>query len=173
MKLKFNSKIGFLSKLKTHYITLTKSQLEQTFSANEKGSIYNQRYTIHINNKVNWKGGSLALGNNQAYIALSKERMKKSNCAFNDTVEVTLERDHSLYGFDVPEEFEELLRQDDHARICFESLTMGKRRAVIYLVLQIKSSDKRIEKSIFLLDNIKRASVGNITMRHILGKDLD
>jgi len=173
MTLNFKSKIGFLPKLKTHYITITKKQLEETFSSDEKGSIYNQRYSVLINEKATWKGGSLALGDNQAYIAISKERMKQSNCELNDTVDVTLIRDYSLYGFDVPEEFEELLRQDEEARIRFESLTMGKRRATIYLVLQIKSSDKRLDKSLFFMENIKRAPVGNITMRHILGKDLD
>ncbi|HIP32236.1 MAG TPA: hypothetical protein EYG86_05705, partial [Crocinitomicaceae bacterium] len=74
------------------------------------------------------------------------------------------------YGFDVPEEFEELLRQDDIARERFESLSMGKRRSIIYLILQVKSSQKRIEKSIFLLENLKRAPVGKETMRHVLGK---
>jgi uncharacterized protein YdeI (YjbR/CyaY-like superfamily) len=83
-----------------------------------------------------------------------------------------LEKDTSEYGFIVPEEFEEVLRQDDHASAVFLALPKGTRRAIIYLVLQIKSSDKRIEKSIFFLDNLKKAPVGKLTMRHILGKDL-
>ena len=45
-------------------------------------------------------------------------------------------------------------------------------RAIIYLVIQIKSSDKKIEKSIFFLENLKRAQKGEETMHHVLGKDL-
>jgi hypothetical protein len=49
---------------------------------------------------------------------------------------------------------------------------MGFQRGIIYLVIQIKSSDKKIEKSIFFLENLKRTPKGDETMRHILGKDL-
>lgn len=72
---------------------------------------------------------------------------------------------------DVPEEFTELLRQDDHVKERFESLTMGLQRAVIYVVAQLKSSQKRIDKSVFLMENLKKAPVGKETMRHILGKE--
>ena len=98
--------------------------------------------------------------------------MKQLKVHLGDEVEVELVRDHSKYGFDVPEEFEEVLRQDDEARRRFESLSMGKQRAIIYIVIQLKSSQKKIEKSLFLLENLKRAPEGEITMRHALGKDL-
>jgi len=88
-----------------------------------------------------------------------------------DTVTVHLEKNRSEYGFNVPEEFEEVLKQDPLANERFNTSTKGTHRAVIYLVLQIKSSQKRIEKSIFLLENLKR-SPEKPTMRNILGKDL-
>ena len=83
-----------------------------------------------------------------------------------------MEKDNSEFGFDIPEEFEVVLEQDNHARERFQRLSKGRQRAVIYIVLQLKSSDKRIEKSTFLLENLKKALAGNVTMRHILGKDL-
>jgi len=147
--------------------------LEKTQTSEDKGSVFNQRFEVTINDKIKWKGGTTALGNDSAYIAFSKARMKEINVQPNDEVDVILTRDTSEYGFDVPEEFSEVLEQDNEAKSRFESLTMGKRRATIYLILQVKSSTKKIEKSLSIMENLKRAPVGNITMRHILGKDLD
>jgi len=170
METTFTSKIDLLPKLKMYHITIPLEILQQTFTDADTGSIYHQRFEITINDQVSWKGGTLALGNDAAYITFSNPRMKKLHVREGDTVNVLLVRDFSKYGFDVPEEFEELLRQDDIARERFESLSMGKRRSIIYLILQVKSSQKRIEKSIFLLENLKRAPVGKETMRHVLGK---
>lgn len=169
----FKSKIGLLSKLKTHYLELDKSELEKYWSAEDKGSVFNQRFIITVNDCISWHGGSMALGNNKAYIAISKERMKEINALLDDIVNVNLEKDHSKYGFIVPLEFEEVLYQDTDASVLFNRLPLGVQRAVIYIVLQLKSSDKRIEKSIFLLENLKRAPGEKPTMRHILGKDLE
>lgn len=106
------------------------------------------------------------------HITVSSDRMKKLKVDLSDTVKLTLERDFSEYGFEVPIELEEVLNQDSIVKQRFDSLSLGKRRATIYLVLQVKSSDKRIEKSIIILENLKRAPIGKETMRHILGKDL-
>jgi len=169
----FQSKIGLLPKLKTHYLEISKEELQKFWSEEDKGSVYNQRFIITVNEIVTWHGGSMALGNNKAYIAISKARMKEINVDFNDFVTIELEKDYSKYGFIVPEEFEEVLDQDTDASNLFKQLPLGAQRAVIYIVLQLKSSDKRIEKSIFLLDNLKKAPREKPTMRHILGKDLD
>lgn len=168
----FKSRIDHLEKLRLNHITVDAEILTKFLKKEDASSVFNQRFIVTINHSVTWKGGTVSLGNNQAYITLSKARMKQLKVDLGDVVEVCLEKDASLYGFDVPEEFEEILRQDVVARQRFESLSMGKRRAVIYVVLQIKSSDKRIEKSLFLLENLKRAPEGQETMRHMLGKDL-
>ena len=171
MILNFKSKIGFLKKLKMHYIIVTKNQLEKTFTLEDISSVYNQRFDVTINDIVKWKGGTMALGNDNAYITFSKARMKQLNVHLNDEVNVALSRDFSKYGFDVPQEFEEVLLQDFVANQRFENLSLGKRRAIIYLIIQVKSSQKRIEKSIFLMENLKKSPVGKETMRHMLGKE--
>ncbi len=172
MQICFKSRIEYLENLKLHYVIVTDDFLQKFWEESDTGSLYNQRFIITINDRVTWRGGTVSLGNQKAYIAFSKARMKEIGVSNGDTVAVCLEKDRSLYGFEVPEEFEEVLRQDAEARQRFEKLAMGMRRAIIYIVLQIKSSDKRIEKSIFLLENLKRAPKDRITMRHVLGKDL-
>jgi hypothetical protein len=172
MKQSFDSKIELLEKLKLRHITVSKKVLEKFWTKEDDGSIFNQRFIITLNDSVHWQAGSVSLGNNEAYITVSADRMKKLKVDLGDTVKVTLERDFSEYGFEVPIEFEEVLNQDSIGKQQFDSLSLGKRRATIYLVLQVKSSDKRIEKSIIILENLKRAPIGKETMRHILGKDL-
>lgn len=172
MKAEFESKIELLDKLKLYHITITEDILEKFHEKDEKGSLYNKRFKITLNDSVSWQGGSVSLGNNSAYITVSIARMKQAGTNPGETVKVTLERDDSKYGFEVPEEFEEALRQDDEARKRFLSLSMGKQRAIIYIVIQLKSSEKRIDKSLFFMENLKRAPEGKITMRHVIGKDL-
>lgn len=170
MPITFQSKIELLDKLKMSYISVSDDILEQFMEKGDK-LLYNQRFDVTVNESVTWQGGTVSLGNHLAYIAFSRARMKQIGVDIGDTVTVTLEKNRSEYGFDVPEEFEEVLRQDERANEVFMALPKGTRRAIIYLVLQIKASDKRIEKSLFLLENLKRAPVGKLTMRHILGKD--
>ena len=171
MPITFASKIEHLDKLRMSYISVSDEILEQFMEEGDK-LLYNQRFNITVNDEVKWQGGTVSLGNNSAYITFSKDRMKKIDVGLGDTVTVHLEKNRSEYGFDVPEEFDEVLQQDPLANERFIALTKGTRRAIIYLVIQVKSSQKRIEKSIFLLENLKRAPKEKVTMRHILGKDL-
>lgn len=169
MKKTFSSKIEHLDKLKMHYITVEDFVLNEFAEENEL--IYNQRFHVTVNGQITWQGGTVSLGNNSAYITLSKARMKKLDVHFGDTVEVTLEKDTSEFGFDVPEEFLEVLRQDPEGNQRFRSMPKGKQRGIIYLVLQVKSSEKRIEKSLFFIENLKRTPLGKETMRNLLGKE--
>lgn len=166
----FKSKIEHLEKLRLSYISVSDEILKEFMEAGDK-LLYNQRFNVTVNDQVTWQGGTVSLGNNSAYITFSKARMKKIGVGLGDTVTVHLEKNRSEYGFDVPEEFQEVLNQDPLANQRFSALSKGTRRAVIYIVVQLKSSLKRIEKSIFLLENLKR-SPEKPTMRNILGKDL-
>jgi hypothetical protein len=171
MKQSFDSEVGYLTKLRMHYFPISLeilSRFQEHY--NESSNPYNQRFVISINDQVKWQGGSVALGNGSGYITLSKDRMKKLSVVFGDTIRIVLERDFSEYGFDVPIEFQEVLNQDIIAKRRFDNLSLGFRRSIIYLVLQIKNSDKKIEKSIFFLENLKRSPEEKTTMRDILGK---
>lgn len=154
-----------------HHITVT-DEILKAFASDQDKSIYNQRFIVTINGKETWRGGTVSLGDHSAYITFSGERMKALGVVEGDSVDVTLKKDTSKYGFDVPEEFTELLNQDSEARRRFDNLTMGLQRAIIYRIIQYKSSEKRIEKSIFFLENLKRSIEGETNMRHIIGKDL-
>lgn len=166
----FQSEIYHLDKLKLHYIEVSSEILLELNNGEESGK-FNQRVIITINDLVSWQGGIVALGEGKGYVAISKERMKKLNVNYGDTVSVKLVKDTSEYGHEFPKEFEEVLLQDPEAKSRFEAMTPGKQRTIIYYILQVKSSEKRIERSLFFMHNLKRAPEGKETMRILFGKE--
>lgn len=169
--MKFTSKIHYNPKLRQHFFVIEKAVLEN-FHTPDDESLFSKRFEVTVNNKVNWRGGSMVLGEGRSYISISKSRMKELDVVLDDEITIELKKDNSEFGMDVPPEFQEVLAQDNVAKARFSDLTMGTQRATIYLVNKLKTSEKRIEKSIFLLENLKKAPKNNVTMRHILGKDL-
>ncbi|MFT5581137.1 MAG: hypothetical protein ACI9G9_000383 [Psychromonas sp.] len=68
-------------------------------------------------------------------------------------------------------ELEEILAVDEELTHRFESLTLGMTKYILYYVLQIKSSDKQTERSLFLLNNLEKTVPSKETFRLILGKE--
>jgi hypothetical protein len=72
-----------------------------------------------------------------------------------DTVTATFSFDNSKFQFESPKEFMEVLKTDLKASSIFERLTDGNKRGLIYLVTQVKSVDKRIERSLKIAERLK------------------
>lgn len=70
-------------------------------------------------------------------------------------VSATFSVDKTAYQFEMPEELKEVLDTDPKANEIFHSLTEGNQRGLIYLVSQVKSSDKKIERALKIVDRIK------------------
>lgn len=77
-----------------------------------------------------------------------------------------MKTDSSQYGMETPQEFIELLQQESSGREYFEQLTMGKQRALLQLIIKLKSSQKRIEKSIIILDYLKQVE-GDLNFKEL------
>lgn len=165
------SRIEKLEKLKLFHLTVHKDVLQSFHKPEDKGSVFNQRFIVRVNDQIEWSGGTVSLGEDQAYITISSSRMKELGVNEGDIVEYTLTRDDSEYGMPVPVEFETVLDQDPEGKRRFEILSKGKRRNIIYLVNQFKTSDKRIEKSLFFIENLKRCPEDKFSMRAVLGKE--
>lgn len=95
--------------------------------------------------------------------------MKKYAVEKEDAVEATIELDNSKYGMEVPEELEALLEQDDEGARRFEMLTPGKQRYIIHYVSQVKSSQKKIDRAIILINNLKTLPEDEFSFRKLLG----
>lgn len=164
------SEIFYLTKLKLHYLEVPSSILTDLNHGQETGK-FNQRVIINVNDVVEWQAGIVALGEGKGYITLSKARMKTLDKHLGDTLTFTLTKDTSAYGHEFPLELEEVLQQDPEAKQRFDALSPGKQRTIIYYILQVKNSDKRIERSLLFMHNLKRCPIGMETMRLLFGKE--
>lgn len=89
------------------------------------------------------------------FILINKDSVKKLSLAINENVQLTIEKDHSEFGHEIPFSFEVLLEQDGEGKHYFYQLTKGKQRSLIYLVSKVKNIDSQINKGMAILDHLK------------------
>lgn len=129
------------------------------------------RLICTVNDKISFQCGLMALGNGSAYISINNARLKKLGLKFKDTATVSLKKDDSEYGMEMPEELKELLKQDEEGQRRFNLLTAGFQRYIIYYVAGVKNTQKRVDRAIMLITNLKKTKEGKETFRQLLGKD--
>lgn len=158
----FKSYIDHLPKLKLHHITVPAEIVDKV------GGI-GTRLMVSVNGYKAFHGGMVALGGGAAYITVNKKRMKEYGVDKGDEVGVRLELDHSKYGVEMPEELEALLEQDEDGARRFELLAPSKQRYIIQYVSGVKSSQKKIDRAIKLINNLKAMPEDEFDMRKLLG----
>ncbi|MAO66589.1 MAG: hypothetical protein CL666_16480 [Balneola sp.] len=163
MNITFNSYIDHLPKLKLHHVTVPAEIVEKV------GGI-GTRLMCSINGEKAFHGGMVALGGGAAYITVNKKRMKEYAVEKGDEVEVILTEDTSKYGMEMPEELEALLEQDAEGVRRFKNITPRQQRYIIHYVSQVKSSQKRIDRAIMLINNLKDLPEDEFDFRRLLGK---
>jgi uncharacterized protein YdeI (YjbR/CyaY-like superfamily) len=72
-----------------------------------------------------------------------------------DVIKVELKKDDSKYGLPMPEELLEVMRQDLAADKLFHGLTPGNQRLAIRLVDMSNDVDKRIHRSLMIIEYLK------------------
>jgi hypothetical protein len=88
------------------------------------------------------------------FILLGKEVRAKLGLRLSQQVKVVLEKDTSEYGMPMPEEFSEVMSQDESGSRWFNELTPGKQRALIHLVGKVKNPDSRIRKALAIMQHL-------------------
>lgn len=114
-----------------------------------------KRIIVTFNGSSPVHNAFLPEGEGKYYIKLNKKTMKENNLAVGDTLTVTLVEDTSKYGVPIAEEMKELLALDPDGEVMFHKLTPGKIRSLLFKINGFKSSDKRIEKSVIILEHLK------------------
>jgi hypothetical protein len=104
--------------------------------------------TIH---GATFHGGVLRRKDGYYLIQMGKATLKKIKAIHNDLVEVKIEADQTTYGYELPEEMEALLEQDEDGRKIWEALNPGMKRSLLHYVNSAKSVDVRIKRSIHIL----------------------
>lgn len=88
-------------------------------------------------------------------IGVSKPVREKLRLEEGYSVMVRLEKDTSKYGAPMPEEFEEVLRQDADGERLFHALTAGMQRSLIFMIGSVKNIDRRIHLALIVLEHLK------------------
>lgn len=163
--IKFSTHIDKLSYLNTFYLEVPENVVKKI------GGIGKQRLICEVNKQLKFQCGLMSLSEGRAYISINSKRMKELGVTKGDTVNVILTEDHSEYGVDVPEELIELFKQDPEGKKRFDLLKPGMQRYILQYVNTVKSVQLRVDRSFFLISNLKRLPQGKETFRQILGKD--
>ncbi len=166
----FESEIFNYNSLKLHYFEIDESILSRTADKDSK-NIYSQRFIVKINDSEPWQGGVVALGNGKGYITVKNAILKKNKVRLGDIVTVYLEKDDSEYGMVFSDELKEVLFQDPEGERRFHLLSKAMQRYIIYYVNQVKSSQKKIERALMLINNLKKTAEGKEEFRVLLGKE--
>lgn len=161
----YKSQILKLSSLNMFYVEVPPAIIKKM------GSKFKLRLWCSINKNNAFQCGVVSLGNGSGYISINKKRMKEFNIALGDKVNVSIEKDDSEFGMEVPEELSEIFAQDELAYSRFMALTPGKQRYIIYYVSMVKNSQKRIDRALLLLENLKKTAPGKESFRAMLGLD--
>lgn len=160
----FNTRIFKLEHLAGHYLAVPASVVKKTGGAGK------QRFICTIDKTITWKCGLVSHKAGGAYILLNKKQMQMGKLNVGQQVNVSLKKDESKYGMDVPAELAEVFKQDKIGKARFDKLVPGKQRYIIYYINQVKSSDLRIERAVRLIRNVKGLPPGKETFRGILAK---
>ena len=110
---------------------------------------------MQINGSEKLHAGFMPEGDGKYFLMLSKDVLKKLQLSGTESVEVHIEKDTTKYGMPISEEMKELLELDPEGATLFHKLTPGKIRSLLHMINKLKSSDKRIEKSVIILEHLK------------------
>jgi hypothetical protein len=89
------------------------------------------------------------------YIIVNKKKRDEVGIVAGDMVDVVLVKDESKYGLPMPEEFEEVLKQDPEGDRLFHALGKGKQRSLLYLLSRSKDVDIRIHHALIVVEHLK------------------
>jgi hypothetical protein len=89
------------------------------------------------------------------YIGTNKTIRDGLRITAGDTVTLELTPDNSKYGVLMPEEFQEVLKQDPEGDRLFHSLTPGLQRSMLYSVGRRKDVDNRINTALAIIEHLK------------------
>lgn len=142
-----------------HYIVLDKKTVAALTKSNNKRAIcrINDELEIHCAVLHQKEGGH--------YIVVGGATCRKLKIKEGSKLKATFRPDDTDYQFAMPEELREVLATDEVANKIFHALTAGNQRGLIYLVAQVKSSEKRIERALKIAERLKQ---GITSQREIL-----
>ena len=117
----------------------------------------NKRAICKLNNQVEFHCAIMPKKEGGHFVNVGLAICKKLGLKEGSTVSATFSIDQTDYQFAMPDELKEVLDTDGKAKKLFHSLTEGNQRGLIYLVTQVKSVDKRIERALKISEQLKNS----------------
>ncbi|MFY7991041.1 MAG: DUF1905 domain-containing protein [Fluviicola sp.] len=166
----FNASIEKLDYLNYWFVRLSEDILAQLPGRTEKGD-FNQRLIIRLDDQIEWQAGVLALGEGEGLITVQRQRLKELDKTLGDTVQVSLRKDESEFGTEIPEEIAEYWVQVPESKMRFDQQIPAMKRYILNYVNAVKSPIKKAERTHLLLHNLCRSKDLNPYFRFLLGKE--
>lgn len=126
----------------------------------------NARVVCTLNDTLSFQCALMPKGEGVYFININKKIRDELKLKLGMQVQASLVRDDSTYGLPMPEELRELLELDEEGDRLFHALTPGKQRNLLYIAGQPKTSDKRIERALVLVEHLK-ANGGKIDFKQL------
>jgi hypothetical protein len=128
-----------------HYIIIEDTVIQQ----------FSSRVLCKINDDISLHCAFMPKKEGGFFINIGSTILNKLKLKEGDKISVVFSEDNSEHQFDMSEEFEEVLATDPEANNIFQSLTKGNQRGLIYVVSQVKSSEKKIERALKVTEKLK------------------
>jgi Bacteriocin-protection, YdeI or OmpD-Associated/Domain of unknown function (DUF1905) len=132
-----------------HYVMVNDEMLTPFLSKKIK------RVVCKINDSLDFHCAFMPKKEGGFYINIGSSVCNALNLKLGDDITLSFSEDTSEYQFDMPEELTEVFYQDPDAFAIFDRLTDGNKRSLIYLVNAVKSSEKRIERALRIVEKLK------------------
>lgn len=89
------------------------------------------------------------------YVLINQDLRNRFNLIEETPFPIYIERDHSEYGHEMPEELQVLMDQDEEGADYFKNLTPGKQRMLVYTVSKVKNPESRMKKALAIIHHLK------------------
>ncbi len=116
----------------------------------------NKRTICRLNDTLEFHCSIMPKKEGGHFINIGQKICKQLKIKVGSKVHADLTIDTTEYQFNMPEEFKEVLDTDPKASEIFHALTEGNQRGLIYLVSLVKSSEKKIERSLKIVEKMKQ-----------------
>ncbi|MEL7147400.1 MAG: YdeI/OmpD-associated family protein [Bacteroidota bacterium] len=124
----------------------------------------NKRVFVKINHQLEIRSSLMPINKTESFVLINKDVKSKLRLSTGDEATLTLRKDTSTYGMEMPEELGVLLDQEPECNELFHQLTPGKQRSLIYLVNKVKNTNSRLNKALAIVHHLKEVS-GNLDFK--------
>jgi hypothetical protein len=117
------------------------------------------RVRCRVNDRVDFQCAIRPMGGGGFYINMGTPIRQQAKVTLGQKLFVSIEKDESKYGRDMPEELHELLELDEEGNKLFQALLPSHQRGIIHYVAGARSVQVRIDRAIMMINRLKKPKI--------------